>query len=240
MNKIRAVILLFLGNSGLIFGKSDSLSIQKDKRVVAEKSFSENPADTYSGSEFDYHSLEAESQNLLLRAINGFFKLLDNIFGIKVDPVLYTAIEKIIYALLILFALYFIIKLLFGNSAVLFKNKDIASAPFFAEEEHIENVNLDELIRKAVSEKNYRLAIRYMHLKTLKLLSLKNVISWHFEKTNTDYYREIESPAFKEDFKKASYLYDYIWYGEFDIDENGFQNAQSHFEQFNHKINRYG
>ena len=29
---------------------------------------------------------------------------------------------------------------------------------------------------------------------------------WHFEKTNSDYYYEIENPALKEDFRKVSIL----------------------------------
>src|SRR5690606_32065773 len=118
MNRVPAIILFVLCNIHPAFSQNDSLSIQKDKGFVVEKSFSKNLNDTYSESEFYYHSLEAESQNLLVRGINWFFNLLDKIFGIKVDPDLYAIIENIIYVLLIIVALYFIIKLLFGNSSV--------------------------------------------------------------------------------------------------------------------------
>ncbi len=75
-------------------------------------------------------------------------------------------------------------------------------APLNIQEEHIENIDLDSYIKNALKEENYRLAIRYMYLKSQKLLSLNNIIDWHFEKTNSDYYREIESVGLKENFKK--------------------------------------
>ncbi len=113
-------------------------------------------------------------------------------------------------------------------------------APLNIQEEHIENIDLDSYIKNALKEENYRLAIRYMYLKSLKLLSLNNIIDWHFEKTNSDYYREIENITLKENFKKTSYLYDNIWYGEYALDKAGFENAEKDFERLNQNLKNAG
>jgi hypothetical protein len=107
-------------------------------------------------------------------------------------------------------------------------------------EEHIENIDLDQFIKDALAQRDYRMAIRYMYLRTLKQLSWHQLIEWHFDKTNSDYYREIENPSIKENFKKVSYLYDYVWYGEFPLDENGYQSAVKDFDSLTKTIANAG
>lgn len=150
-------------------------------------------------------------------------------------------VEFLVYLLLTIFIGYFIIKLLLGTKASSFFTRKTATVnPLTIDEEHIENINLDTYINDALAQKNYRLAIRYMYLKALKELSSNNIISWHFEKTNSDYYNEMVDPLLKDNFKKVSYLYDYVWYGEFDLDEIGFINAQKDFERLTKKIDNAG
>lgn len=229
------VILLFLVNTfpAIAFGK-DSLAIAIDSSMVVQKQFSEDFSHKYSGNDFDYNTIEGEAENFLGRAIEWFFNKIGQIFGFNLSSEMYQVIKFIVYALLIVFALYILVKLLVGNNASsFFGRQSKLVAPLNIQEEHIENVDLDSYIKNALKEENYRLAIRFMYLKSLKLLSLNNIIDWHFEKTNRDYYEEIESLDLKENFKKASYLYDNIWYGEFALNKSGFENAQKDFERLN-------
>ncbi|WP_321538612.1 hypothetical protein [Flavobacterium piscinae] len=62
-------------------------------------------------------------------------------------------------------------------------------------------------------------------------MSYKNMIEWDIEKTNSDYLYELKEPLFKSDFEYVSYLYNYIWYGEFELDEPTFEKAKSAFEK---------
>jgi hypothetical protein len=219
----------------------DSLTVAVDSTVVVQKRFSENLAEKYTGNDFDYDSMEGEAENFLGRAINWFFNKIGEIFGIDISPEMYQVIKFIVYGFLIIFAIYILVKLLVGdNASSFFSKKSKMVAPLNIQEDHIENVDLDSYIKNALKEENYRLAIRYMYLKSLKLLSLNNIIDWHFEKTNSDYYREIESAGLKENFKKASYLYDNIWYGEYALDKAGFENAQKDFERLNQNIKNAG
>lgn len=231
-------ILFFLFN--LLLAKAsepDSLYVTVDSSQIAQKHFSEDLSKKYSGGDFDYESMEGEAENFLGRAISWFLNKIAQVFGIQLSPEMYELIKLIIYAVLIVFALYILIKLLVGKDASSFFGRQAKLvAPLNIKEEHIENVDLDAYINNALKEENYRLAIRYMYLKTLKLLSLKNIIEWHFEKTNNDYYREIESLSLKENFKKTSYWYDNIWYGEFALDKKGFEDAQKDFERLNQDL----
>ena len=76
-----------------------------------------------------------------------------------------------------------------------------------------------------------RLTIRYYYLWLLKIMAQKQIIEWDIEKTNSDYLYELKDQAQKEDFTYLSYLYNYIWYGEFEMDETTFAKAKNDFEK---------
>lgn len=225
-----------------IYGYSQEVNkIIIDNEGIDQKEFSENISEKYSGDEFNYSESVVESQNYLLRAIKWFFEKLGDIFGIEVDPGFFKLVETLIYIILIIIAVYIIIRLFAGTKATSFFNKKSKElAPLKFEEEHIEEINLDELITKALSASDYRLAIRYKYLKVLKDLSLNNLIDWHYDKTNIDYKNEIESSRLKDLFGNASHLYDHIWYGEFNLDETGYHSAIIEFDQLNKAINNHG
>jgi hypothetical protein len=241
---IRVIFLLsfiFLNILSAQTIQQDSLSVVFDDSHIIEKSFSEDLSQKYSGKDFNYNENDGEAQNLLGRAIYWFFQKLEKILGVDLSPEVRSVIEFLVYLLLTVFIGYFIIKLLLGNRASsFFTRKTTVFNPLIINEKHIENINLDSFISDAIAQRHYRLAIRYMYLKALKELSFNNIISWHFEKTNSDYHNEIEDPLLKDNFKKVSYLYDYVWYGEFDLDESEFINAQKDFERLTKKLNNAG
>lgn len=78
--------------------------------------------------------------------------------------------------------------------------------------------SIDKLIQKAESQGEYRLAIRLQFLKTLRLLDDNEHIVWRSGKTNHEYLNEIESSIVKNNFDNLSYVYEYSWYGQFDIE----------------------
>jgi hypothetical protein len=240
VNRGITILFLFLNAFGIYASEKDSV-VAIDSSKVARKHFSEKISERYTGKQYNYDSLEGETENILSRAINWIFKKLNEIFGIDLPPGWQQVVETFIYGILIAFAIYILIEFLMGNQAAsFFGRKSQAVAPLNIQEEHIKNVDIDSYIANALKEENYRLAIRFMYLKSLKLLSLNNLIEWHFEKTNSDYFNEIEDGSLKQDFKKISYWYDHIWYGEFALDKLGFENAQKDFEQLNKNLKHAG
>ncbi len=232
------ILFLFFG----LINAQERNEITIDSSEISVKQFSSSIPEKYANKKFDYSVETGQSQNYLLRAIEWFFEKLGAIFGIDVDPGLYKTIEILIYVILIIIAVYIITKLFLNTQTSSFfgkQSKDLAPIISF-EEDHIEQINLDELINNALLQPDYRLAIRYMYLKALKNLSLKNLINWHFDKTNYDYQNELKTLQLKQYFSSVSYLYDHIWYGEFGLDEESFKKAKNQFDQLNKAINSNG
>ena len=216
-------------------------TIQTDSSPIRVKEFNKELSESYTAGDFNYQESRGQSENLLRRFINWFLDIIRDIFGVDIDRDTYDLMETILYISLIAVGLYFMVRLLLGQQATaFFSGNSKTIAPLNVSEEDITQIDLDALINQALSQKDYRLAVRYMYLKVLKQLTFKEIINWHFEKTNSDYYREIESEALKENFEDVSYLYEYVWYGEFPLDAKGFQRAQTLFHTMNTKIDRHG
>ena len=72
-------------------------------------------------------------------------------------------------------------------------------------------------------------------LKLLKELTDKNLISWKIDKTNSDYSIELSNSKYSKQFKELAFLYEYIWYGDFPVDDTNFKSTISKFNEL--KIN---
>jgi hypothetical protein len=141
---------------------------------------------------------------------------------------------KIGGVLLFVLVIYFIFRAIVNKEGawVFGKSSDKSIIPVTDIEANIHATNFKNLIVEAESNSNYRLAIRYYYLWLLKKLSSAEIIHYDVEKTNNDYRNEIESPKIKEEFAYTSYLYNYIWYGEFDVNDEQFSKAKHAFSAF--------
>ncbi|MEP3837108.1 MAG: hypothetical protein ABJM36_05645 [Algibacter sp.] len=103
--------------------------------------------------------------------------------------------------------------------------------------ENIENADIQTLIKHAENDNDYRLAIRYYYLLVLKTLSLKNHIKFEDDKTNNEYLNEVKNKPFSKNFEYTSYLYNYIWYGEFPLNLDKYNKAKENFSDFLKQVN---
>ncbi|HAI36751.1 MAG TPA: hypothetical protein DCM40_00695 [Maribacter sp.] len=153
------------------------------------------------------------------------------------SPEVLQLLEYLIYLLLGILAIYLLVKFLIKeNFSAIFQKKAETINDINLTEEHIEGVDIGNLLNEALANKDYRLAVRYQFLLSLQKLSKKDIIDWHFDKTNTDYVNEIQQPQLKQGFKRIAYLYDYIWYGEQDIDNDRYTVSVLDFEAINKLI----
>ncbi len=120
--------------------------------------------------------------------------------------------------------------------ATFFGTKEKPELFFSEEEEIIRNKDISELMEKALSNRDYRLAIRYYYLLILQKLTEAEIISYESDKTNSEYISEINSEAIKTGFRKATNLYDHVWYGNFDVTETDFSKAQPTFSSLKNLI----
>jgi len=96
--------------------------------------------------------------------------------------------------------------------------------------------DFDGLIRQALQTGNYRQAIRYQYLRTLHLLAGKNLVNLAPDKTNFQYVTEIGNADLRQAFAGLTLNYEYVWYGEFDIDKNIYEKIETNFRLLNQKV----
>ena len=143
------------------------------------------------------------------------------------------ALKFLLYALLmaaIIFGLYQV--MVVNNFFILSRAKKTRNAKGETVEVSV-NENLDQKINEAINSKSYRLAIRYMYLKTLKVLSDNNLITLHAKSTNQDYVRQLYNYDNLGQFRQLTRIYEYVWYGEFDPTEIQFDIVKTNFNRFN-------
>lgn len=210
----------------------DTLNRDYDDRVITSRDFPATLKEEYTGAEYDYvEEITERSQSSVGRLIGRFFDWLGDVFGFTITPFWKDFFTYFTYFLVGLAVLYFIIRMLTDESpAKLFSRSQREIGTVNIEETHIEELDLKKYINDSVAAGNYRNAIRYLYLDSLKSLSASKKIEWDFQKTNSDYYRELKDPDVREQFKKVSYVYDYVWYGEFAIDQETFNSARTQFE----------
>ncbi|MGY5850821.1 DUF4129 domain-containing protein [Salegentibacter sp. F14] len=101
---------------------------------------------------------------------------------------------------------------------------------FYSQEEKIiRSEDIRKLIRKAVSQENFRLAIRYHYLDTLRKMDRYGVIDYNFDKTNQDYSAELKSQKLQYQFNRITRIYEYSWYGDFQVSQEKYHLAESAF-----------
>jgi hypothetical protein len=208
----------------------------RDKRVY------ENLKEKYNTDEFVYERSVENSGwwSRFKKWLSDFFK---DLFDLNSDAQAsdFTDIAlKIFYVVIFLLVVYFIVKAIINKEGnwVFGKSSDKRIIPITDIENNIYETDFKTLISNAESENNYRLAVRYYYLWLLKTLAKAEIIDYDVEKTNSDYYFEIQQENTQKEFSYTSYLYNYIWYGEFDIDEAQFNKAKNAFTQFLNSIKR--
>ncbi|WP_029904404.1 hypothetical protein [Prevotella sp. 10(H)] len=102
--------------------------------------------------------------------------------------------------------------------------------------ENVHEMDFDSLIAAAMKNKDYRLVVRFLYLKNLKLLSDKEIIEWKANKTNYSYQYEIENSNIRSGFLETTLLFDYIWYGEFIPSESNFPAIYGKMDSFSKMI----
>jgi len=145
-------------------------------------------------------------------------------------------VQYFLWALAIGFVLYILFKLFLTEGVFRKKSKSIKATPEVEEEIITSETDLDSLIRQALQSGNYRLAIRYQYLKTLHKLADKKIVELAADKTNYNYVREIGNLHYQNDFASLTLNYEYVWYGNFEIEENIYNRLEPAFSQFNNRL----
>lgn len=126
------------------------------------------------------------------------------------------------------------------NSGVrLFRKKDITAVTATEASLNTEDIfaiNYNKELEKAELSGNYRLAIRLMFLRMLKIMAEKKIINYQQDKTNFDYLMQLQPTGYYNGFFKVTRSYEYSWYGQFVVQPAAYQIVKNDFNQFNKMI----
>ena len=216
-------------------------SLNTDTETLDVRTF-DNLKDKYTTDEFIYERNVEQSgwwtrfKQWLTDFFKDIFNLSDNASASNITDMAL----KIFYVVIFLMVVFFIVKAIINKEGnwVFGKSSDKSIIPITDVENNIHATDFSTLIQDAEASGNFRLAIRFYYLWLLKTLSEAEFIAYDVEKTNSDYYNEMTSEAIKKDYSYTSYLYNYIWYGEFDIDELQFHKAKNAFKKFLNSIKK--
>lgn len=125
------------------------------------------------------------------------------------------------------------------SNVFLFRRKPKTNALVIEDEiatENIFEINFEKEIQKATNASNYRLAVRLMYLQTLKALSLRNIINYTHEKTNSDYLFQLTGTSYYKNFFRLTRNFEYTWYGQFPLSPESFAVIQNDFGNFKQQL----
>lgn len=213
-----------------------------DHPLLTKPKFESNFKEKYKSGEFEYEVKVAE-KNIWERFKEWLAYWFRKIFGLSSNSSSSKAVEwtlKILAGLIVGYVIFLIVKIILNKEGKWVFGKSTTKKIYTDEEieKNLIYVDFEKLVHETLAKGDNRLVIRYYYLWLLKRLSEKNIIDWHVEKTNSDYLYEIHAADLKTDFQYLSYLYNYIWYGEFEMTEQTFQNAKGAFEKTLKSLNR--
>lgn len=244
MNKLLFLFFFFICSN---IGATDSLAVAKEEKIlftekdilidstaIEAKSFPQNFKKKYTDEAFIYE-FKTPEKNAWDRFKEWLAGILKNLFSFSSNEASLNFVGillKVIAVLIVIFVIYLIVKSLMNKEGqwIFGRNSDKKGMNYNEIEKNLHLVDFEKLIKETLASGEKRLCIRYYYLWLLKKMSEKHLIVWDVEKTNSDYLYELQNQSQKEDFAYLSYLYNYIWYGEFELDQATFEKAKNAFE----------
>lgn len=152
------------------------------------------------------------------------------LFNTVANSAFFKILLYIVVGVLVVFIVY---QVVIANNFSIFSKKRQRRKAGEAENDIDEWENIDGKVNEAIAAGNYRTAVRYMYLKTLKALSENNLITLHSKSTNHEYVQQMYKHAQGAQFSRLTRIYEYVWYGEFIPNESQFEKIRTNFNQFN-------
>ena len=229
-------LILFTTNSiSAIPPKQSHQTLAQDSTKITVRKPSESKMTAFKKSK-DYQYGIEESQVLdtwWKRLLRRLFNWFGSLFTGVGNPTFW---KTIAYAFVVSVVAYVTLKLIGVNFSELYRKKNANEIPYETLGENIHVINFVDSIEEAITQKNYRLAVRLYYLKTLKELSDREMIDWRINKTNRSYVYELNSPTLRPDFEHITRQFEFAWYGDFPVDEEQFISIKNQFLTFSNSV----
>ncbi len=239
-------LLLVAGGVSSLFAVNDSTLTRNDTSTIILREPNTAEQEKIFGDDEWKYITEAPTPD---GEKSWFDRLLDNLLESLLDDLTdqsssrssgsnfngWTIFFMIVGAALIIF---FVLKATGTGGNLMFKGKSKRKADVDAtlEDVDIHAINYETDIALAKSKNDYRLAVRLWFLRSLKEMTDLGLINWKIDKTNSDYYYELSGNDLQRPFGSVSLLYDYVWYGDFEIDSKKYNEAESELNDYYVKV----
>ena len=190
--------------------------------TFVKREFDSSFKSKYNGKAFDYTETIAKPKEKKDTSIS-LSGLLD----------VFVYLIYIIIGLGIVIGIYILVSVILGKEGNwLINKKSDDKTVFYGDDlQQVADSDFKYLIQQALEANDLRSAVRYHYLLLLQKLSNKNIISLHKDKTNSDYKHEIKDITLRQSFGYLSYIYDYAWYGEFEISRADYEQVARVFDE---------
>ncbi len=213
-------------------GQRDSIYFEKDTLQIELRTFDESRIKNYQKEpRFNFTQNPKYEENFLSRAFMRAMEWLSKTLGSSVSRFL---LKFLFYAVIFLGAAFLLYHFLKTENGPLFQKEDSKKVKITAEtvDETTGKDQIQKLIDSAIAAGEYRVAVRLLFLKTLRGLDDKALIKWKKGKTNSDYVSELTDKKIKSSFQEATRIYEYVWYGEFELEsKDEFKTIHQQFQQ---------
>ena len=226
------IVFLFSGTGrALAVGGSD------DVPVVKERHFNREALNNYLADEDFFYVENQEAKTNFIQEMRAWlFNLLRRIIGSPASNFILSNLHFILLAVVLFLIFYKISGLSLEKSGYREKHYDAGSMDF--DTTQIEEIDFRPLIREAVEKNDFRLAVRYQYLDVLKTLSALGLISHLQYKSNVEYLYELKDKKLKNGFRHLVFVFDHVWYGDYQPDRQQYQKIDQEFDVFKRQIPR--
>lgn len=230
------LLVSFLFFSGFAAAKKQPLKVRIDSSKIDVRKFDAKAIDKFKADkDFNYSGKSVGEPTFWEILWDWFWNTLNWWFS-KI-PFGGSILKYLFLALAVGLLTYVIFKILGVDVIGMLRgNPDKIDLPYSESLENIHEINFDTEIEKAISQHNYRLAVRLLYLRCLKQLSDHNLIQWQIDKTNSAYVVELSDPDQKQTFGLLTRQFEYVWYGNFAIDKQAFTNINQLFQNFKKQL----
>jgi hypothetical protein len=231
------VSLLFfipvISNAQAVKPKPKPLVIRIDSATITPSKFDKDAISNYKEQkEFQYDEIGQQQLSLWDKFWFWFWDMVSRLF----EGAASNFVSRYIFiGLGVALILYIVIKAIGAENIFRRKSKETI-LPYDVITENIHEIDYEQELQRLIAEGKFRLAVRLLYLRALKQLSDADVIQWQPDKTNYNYLMEINKPELRNDFSRLTLQFDYIWYGDFPVDEVKFEPIKHSFNQFNSQI----
>ena len=238
MNLIAGLIFVFsLGSDGIDSTRTVADSLAEDSSYTAQPRsepifFSPAVLDSFrKSSEFDYHEVPQNSISFLDILRRWFY---ETFLAPLEGTVAGSLLGYIFYGVILVVSIWLLMKFFNIDTTGIFRPSSPSEPKLIFHESMISSDSFDfeKEIRLAVESDDFSKAVELEYIFSISILNQEKVITWSPEKTNHDFCNEISDHQLKQNFKYLTTLFEYVWYGDFQIDRPLFSDIQNSFKTF--------